>query len=211
MEKVIDCACDVSSFVSGLRNAGVETVMRYYNEHNSSSLPTKCLTKTEAQTLAAAGIRIGVVFEQGGGANGNIGDFNAEMASANVACALERAQEVGQPHGSAIYFAVDHDFTSAEDLAAIKAYFKIVSGELRGRFKCGVYGSGMVSQMLLDVGLVDFVWLTQSTGWSGSQAMLQSNKWALAQGSARTWSDGAFGYDPNRIGKNWPQFGQFTV
>ncbi len=211
MDKVIDCSCNVSQFASEIKQSTVETVMRYYNDSNSTRLPTKCLTHDEANALCKVGLKLGVIFEQSGGANGNIGNFSAEMASTHASCALGRAKQIGQPVGSAIYFSVDYDFTSSSDLNAIKAYFDTVSRGLQGHFECGVYGSGTVAQMLLDARSVKFVWLAQSTGWSGTKDMLKTDSWALAQGSTKTWPGGGVGYDTNLIGANWSQFGQFSV
>ena len=72
MQEIIDVPSNVQEFAIALSEAGVKTVIRYYNRSNSSRLPTKCLTRPELDALHSAGLSVAVVFEQGGGANGSL-------------------------------------------------------------------------------------------------------------------------------------------
>ena len=56
--------------------AGVQTVIRYYNNKNSATFPTKCLTAAELEALFDAGLSVAVVFQQRGGAGGNLDDLS---------------------------------------------------------------------------------------------------------------------------------------
>lgn len=71
---------------------------------NSRVFPHKCLTAAEASQMFEAGLSIGTVFEQGGGADGNIAELDAAQGRTNAARALELAQGIGQPRGSATFF-----------------------------------------------------------------------------------------------------------
>src|SRR5436853_373643 len=109
MQQIIDVPSNVQELAIPLAEAGVKTVIRYYNHGNSSQLPSKCVTRPELAALHAAGLSVAVVFEQRGGANGNLDDLSDENGTADAQRALALAQEMAQPEGSAIYFAVDSD------------------------------------------------------------------------------------------------------
>ena len=62
------------------------------------------------------------------------------------ASALGQAKKVGQPNGSAIYFAVEglpNGYTK-EDLPGIREYFSGVMDAIGGRYALGAYGDGIV-------------------------------------------------------------------
>jgi uncharacterized protein (TIGR02594 family) len=215
MQSIIDSPYNLGNFAVRLHNEGVRTVIRYYNNVNSRTFPDKCLTKVEATKLAAAGLSLGVVYQQRGGASadpaGNIDDFSPELAERDARRALERAAEVGQPSGSAIYFGVDHDFYLQRDLAVIKAYFAKVKARLSGRYRVGVYGSGSVCTLLRNAGSAELFWLPRSSGWSGSRDFLQSGLWTLFQNQQDIRSDwGGFDYDTNQFNPAYADFGQFS-
>lgn len=211
MYEVIDCPWDAGRHASALRAAGVETVFRYYNMQNSRVFPHKCLTAEEASQLFEAGLSIGTVFEQGGGANGNISELDAAQGRANAARALELARGIGQPHGSAIYFTVDHDYADPDQLAQIKSYFEAVREVLGEIYRVGVYGSGLISTTMRSAGLADLIWLPAATGWAGTEAALQAGTWDLRQDyPPGTWAGGAFTYDGDIIRPGVTDYGQFS-
>ncbi|MDP5309027.1 TIGR02594 family protein [Paracoccus spongiarum] len=211
MFTVIDSARPATLVVRQLAQAGIRVVMRYYN-HKDVSLPGKRLTRAEARTLTEAGLSIGAVFQQRGGGNGgHIGDLTAMTGQRDAARALQVAADIGQPQGSAIYFAVDWDFITKAELASIEAYFGAVNAALAGSYRVGVYGSGLVCDRLLTKGLVKFAWLSQSQGWSGHDDFLKSQRWALAQAPATTLPGTGYRYDPNYSNTAFPDFGQFTL
>ena len=70
MYRIIDTPWNTTAYIPQLKSGGVETVIRYYNLEDSSSLPQKQFQPDEASALAAAGLTMAVVFEQTGvGAN----------------------------------------------------------------------------------------------------------------------------------------------
>lgn len=208
MQSVIDTATDMTPFIDALRHAGVRTVIRYYNHQNGPALPAKRITPAEARALADAGHSLAVVFQQRGGAGGAIGDLTGAAGARDAARALELAAALGQPEGSAIYFAVDHDYFRESELAAITPYFEAVRQALGRRFRTGVYGSGTVGGRMLDRGLADLVWLAGATGWSGTRAMLGTDRWALFQQDIDRTGPG-FRYDGNIVSPAFADFGQF--
>ncbi|MBB3918397.1 TIGR02594 family protein [Rhizobium fabae] len=210
MHKVIDSPWELGHCANALKAAGVETVIRYYNHSNSTRLPQKRIERAEYDDILEAGLSLAVVFQQRGGAGGNIGDLDAESGVRDSDRALALAETNGQPENSAIYFAVDHDYYKAADLASIKAYFGAVSSALRGKYRVGVYGSGTVGRAVRDAGFVDFIWLAAATGWSGTRDMLNTDQWALYQVVPPLAFQGV-SYDGNIVGGKWKDFGQFRA
>ncbi len=67
MHEIIDVAWNVGNYAERLAEAGVKTVIRYYNHRNSERLPSKALSLRERDQLFGAGLSIAVVFQQRGG------------------------------------------------------------------------------------------------------------------------------------------------
>lgn len=212
MQPVIDTTADVGGLAVALASAGVRTVIRYYNNRNTPVHPNKCLTARELGELLAAGLSVAIVFEQRGGANGHIEDLTQAMGRRDGARAMALAASLGQPAGSAIYFAVDADFVRTAELVQIEDYFKAVRDALGGRYRCGCYGSGLVGRRLTQAGLVDLVWLSGSTGWSGTKQALTDGSWALFQKDLDQASPvGGFDHDGNVVNPAQADFGQFDA
>jgi uncharacterized protein (TIGR02594 family) len=210
MQQIIDVPSNVQAFAIPLSEAGVKTVIRYYNRSNSSRLPTKCLTQPELAALHSAGLSVAVVFEQGGGANGDLGDLSDANGTADAQRALELARMMDQPEGSGIYFAVDSDYTTQADLDQIASYFGKIEEVVGGRYRIGVYGSGLVSSRLKTLGLVDFIWLAGAARWSGTQKALTAGNWSIFQKFLDVRSEvGGFDCDGNIINPSFESFGQF--
>ncbi|TCM53707.1 uncharacterized protein (TIGR02594 family) [Rhizobium sp. PP-F2F-G48] len=212
MQQIIDVAHNVGPYAQKLVDLGVVSVIRYYNIQNSTTLPSKCLTKAELTSLHQAGLSVAVVFQAGGGANGKLSDLSDAKGTRDAKRALELAAELGQPTGSGIYFAVDHDYVAPDDLAQIASYFKKAKAELGGRYVLGVYGSGLVARKLHEAGLVDLIWLSGSLGWSGTRSALQDGLWTLFQKDMeQDLPFGGLDYDGNVFNSAKADFGQFAV
>lgn len=91
--------------------------------------------------------------------------------------AHQYAVALGQPAGSAIYFAVDYDATTAHTQGPITQYFQGVKAGLdhaaggAASYRIGVYGSGRVCGWLKEQqGLAQYSWLAESHGWAGHAA-----------------------------------------
>jgi uncharacterized protein (TIGR02594 family) len=138
-----------------------------------------------------------------------IEDFAKGRGTADAGRALEQAEAIGQPAGSAIYFAVDWDFFRPADLAVIRGYFEEVSARIGGRYRIGVYGSGTVALAMRAAGLAEYVWLSLSTGWSGYEKALASGHVGLIQKAEKRWPGADFGYDENVVAPGFTDIGAF--
>ena len=184
MPDIIDVSFQCGGAAQALAAAGVKTVIRYYSR--DTGLPAKRLTRAEAGQLAAAGLTIGAVHEARHG--DRLASFSQDLGRLDGAYARTyAAATIGQPAGSAIYFAVDFDAAAGEIAGAVVPYFRGVAQALAAptgepAYEVGVYGSGATCAAVLDAQLATRAWLCQSTGWSGYDAFDQSGRWALKQG-----------------------------
>jgi len=131
MHSVIDTPWDTTDHLTSLKARGVQSIIRYFNNSNSKKLPEKRVTTTEAAAIADAGLSLVIVFQQGGGAGGRISDLSAENGARDAIRAVEIAETIRQPAGSAIYFAVDHDYCRRADLVVSRMWWKFSGGDLR--------------------------------------------------------------------------------
>jgi len=93
---------------------------------------------------------------------------------------------IGQPGNTAIYFAVDYNATKSDLADRIVPHFRAINaindgGEFSRKFRIGAYGSGLTLETLLDEGLAELAWLSQSTGHRRSRAFKRSNRWTIFQ------------------------------
>jgi hypothetical protein len=154
-----------------LREAGQAFVVRYYSR--TTRQPEKHLTPGEAATLAAAGLDIVTVYQDNAREPEDFGRARGEQDGMS---AFLYAAETGQPVGSAIYFAVDADFSEPQLRALVMPYFAGVKAAFERAapnapsFRIGVYGSGLACRLLkAELYYVDFTWLAESTGWAESR------------------------------------------
>jgi hypothetical protein len=68
-------------------------------------------------------------------------------------------------------------------LPFVDHYFREVNRVLKadGRYRIGVYGSGMVCSHVRGKNLAEFCWLAMSTGWPGTKEYFAGGKWNLVQ------------------------------
>jgi hypothetical protein len=68
-------------------------------------------------------------------------------------------------------------------LPFVDHYFTEVNRVLKadGRYKIGVYGSGLVCKHIQAKGLASYCWLAMSSGWPGTKAHRASGQWSMAQ------------------------------
>ncbi|MBY0574368.1 MAG: DUF1906 domain-containing protein [Undibacterium sp.] len=177
--KGLDTVTTLTPYVAALKQQGFNFAMRYYSHSG-----WKNLSLTEAQALSNSGIQIGVVWESAGT---QAVFFTQSQGKADAQAAYKMATAIGQPMGSAIYFAVDYDATNTDLAGGISDYFSAVQSTLLSLgsgtlpYQVGVYGSGLVASFLLQHGLVSLTWLSQSTGFSGSLAFAKDKLYNLIQ------------------------------
>lgn len=171
----IDTWQDTTSILECLKTKGVRAIGRYYSKSD-----WKRLGSAEARAISEAGLEIFVVYQD---SNNKYEKFSAERGMFAGKAALKYAtEEISQPSGSAIYFAVDYDASPKETKARISDYFRAVRKELQGSgYDMGVYGNGAVCEHLLDTGLVEYTWLSMSKGHYGHKDFYGSKRWSLCQ------------------------------
>ena len=169
---IIDTNRNTKAIVKKLAAAGVKTICRYYSAPGAKS---KILTKDEASAISSAGMSIVTVFEHGASPS-----LDKATGASHANLARQQADAIGQPKGSAIYFALDSEIGTSS-LPGVRAYFAGVASVLNGDYQIGVYGDGVVCEALLDDQTCKFAWLSASRGFPGSKAFYASKRWALAQ------------------------------
>jgi hypothetical protein len=211
---IIDTTSNTRSSISCLLSQGVQTVIRYNNFSNSSTFSEKRLELPEAELLSANGLQIAVVFQQ---RQDRVADFSESNGIAAGRKAYRHAKDdIGQPAGSGIYFAVDFDATSNEIGDSIAPYFKGVKQAFREEggntadYRAGAYGSGLVCKTLTAAGLIELTWLAMSRGFQGTGEALASGEFHLAQRAPEATLCG-FGVDFNDSNPSRPDFGAFRI
>jgi hypothetical protein len=197
----IDLATDASDALNDIRDSKLDFVARYYRSP-TSRWPT--LTATEAQRLSSLGVKIVAVWEWH---SHDPAYFSYGSGYSDAISAYTQAKALGQPAGSAIYFAVDYNAPSSDISGAIDPYFRgvaaglAVAGNGRSEYKIGVYGSGAVCEAMRRAGLAQYTWLTNSTSWAGT---LNYDDWNIRQGGH--FSVLSFDHDSNEAKDDYGGF-----
>jgi Domain of unknown function (DUF1906) len=173
MSNGISTSQDVTDAAACLAQAGVSFVFRYYS--TTTSMPEKVITASEANAILAANLMIGVVYEDG---PTSANYFSNARGVQDATAAFNMAISLGQPTGSAIYFAVDYDASDGDISGPILDYFNGVSQGLQNAsssaggvvaFTIGVYGSGAVCNSIKQQSnIAKYAWLAESQGWNGT-------------------------------------------
>lgn len=112
MAKGISTDQKIGDEASCLRQESLDFVIRYY-----SASAWKRMELPEAKALAAAGLRLVAVYEDGPTDKEYSGYFSAQRGTRAATAAFQFAADViSQPYGTAIYFAIDHDYQYKPDL-----------------------------------------------------------------------------------------------
>ena len=188
-------------FLDAMAWLGVKTVVRYY-EYDNQTIKGKLPSAAELKLIAGNGFSILGVFQHN---NSSPATFTADRGNADAQRSVYLAGLWGQPKGSAIYFGVDFE-PSAAQAANVDTYAANFSKVARAAgFKVGVYGSGDTLRRLKAAGLVDYTWVSQSTGFAGTKAYTASKAWALLQGMPKDC--GGLNVDFDQVGV--ADFGQW--
>lgn len=192
---IIDTAQNAAAEIVHLQADNIATVMRYLTSNLRLTLAeavapvrslgltltarqgsSKLVTPAEAKALGTAGIRLGLVFENGGGSPG-YNDINAVHGLSDASFALNYLPQIGAPTDGTVcvFFACDNDFTAAQIQQLVLPYF----GEIATKFSpapyiVGVYGSGAVCNAVCAKGFARYAWLSGSLGWTDSRTYLAS-------------------------------------
>lgn len=146
----------------------------------------KALTKTEAETICAAGMKLLTVWETTAArAKGG-----APAGAIDGARALKCAHELDMPTSGVIYFAVDFG-AQMVDMDAIEAYLR-AARENTEEYEIGVYGSYYVVDEMARRGACQYFW--QCVGWSSGKKSAYRN---IYQKQGTTPSSAGVGVDIN--------------
>ena len=203
MPKGIDVAGDSGAFIPQIKAANLDFVVRYYRR-STSHFPA--LSASEARLLSSHGLQVAAVWEA---ASDHSGYFSRLSGLDDGSSAYHQANQIRQPAGSTIYFAVDFDASATDMAGGVGHYFQGVQTAFNAAngavpdYKVGVYGSGAVCEALLKAGLVEFTWLAMSTGWAGYNRF---KGWNIKQGRALRGLP--FDHDSDEAPDN---FGSFQV
>lgn len=180
VRKGLDTTMELTRHAAALKAQDYDFVLRYYSTNAS-----KNLSLGEARALSQAGLAIGVVWETSGT---RAGFFTRAQGLADGAAAFRMARDaIGQPFGSAIYFAVDYDATQADLDGPVSNYFTgvhaalYVAAEGQPSYRVGVYGSGLCCGTLVERGAADVSWLSQSTAFAGSRQYAEQQRYDIIQ------------------------------
>ncbi len=174
----IDLPTDASDVLNELKDSRIAFVARYYRDPMSRWPP---LSASEARRLSSLGVKIVAVWEP---YTPDPAYFSYSSGYNDALRAYRQAAAVGQPVGSAIYFAIDFD-ARRQALSSVDQYFRGIwagmaaAGGGRAAYKIGVYGSGVVCDQVRRAGLAQYSWLSNSTAWAGS---LGYDGWNIRQG-----------------------------
>ncbi|HWB48176.1 MAG TPA: glycoside hydrolase domain-containing protein, partial [Stellaceae bacterium] len=200
----IDMATDSSDVAAQLQGRHwLDFVARYYRDP-ASRWPA--LSLSEAQRLSALGVKIVTVWEWH---SSDPGYFTYATGYNDALSAVRQAKAVGQPPGSAIYFAVDFNARGSAMLA-VDQYFRGINAGLaaagRGRpeYRVGVYGSGAVCAAVRGSGLAQYAWLSGSTAWDGTAGYNDWNIRQAAQGAR--FANLSFSHDANEARSDYGGF-----
>jgi hypothetical protein len=172
----IDTNTNTIKKLKTLRERNVTAVGRYYRVVH----PEWRLTKPEAKMLSKAEIKIWTVYEDTGGTSLPLTEAQGKVHGTN---ALKQANDIGQPHGTPIYFALEGlpDGCGKKHLPGIRKYFDGVKGAIGANFQLGVYSDGVVCKTVLDEGICTYTWLSASMGFEGTKDFHKSGRWNIFQ------------------------------
>src|SRR5262245_16501386 len=162
----LDTSQNSRNQVACMKTRGIAAIGRYYTKRRTNS---KILTADEAQRLSQAGIKIWPVYQN---RHREPVDFSSVKGKQEAEDALDYAKNIiNQPIGSGIYFSADFDASQATYNSAIRPHFEAIAAAFDAAgnpYRIGVYGSGAICKSLLEAGLVQLAWLSQSRGFRGT-------------------------------------------
>lgn len=163
----------------------VTLALRYYSTPDGSH-SGKDLSQSEASILSRAGVGLVAVFQ----ARVEFHDIPAHLrdpakAAKDAAAAFGYAALIGQPAYTPIYFSIDTDVLTDEEVAA---YFRVIrSGyvdylkEHSTPYNIGIYSFRDRLQTVYDEGLASHFWQLGPNGWGTSSHIVwdHSNIWQV--------------------------------
>jgi hypothetical protein len=154
---------ELTQYAIAIKQQGIDFAIRHYTHQAGKSL-----SLAEARALTDAGIQIGVVWET---PDAHLSYFSRAQGCADGAAAYLMAQSViGQPSGSAVYFAADFDPDETEIAGPVSRYFEGVNQAFHAaspterQYQVGVYGSARCCATMMARGLATVSWVADEAG-----------------------------------------------
>ena len=175
----IDLPTDARDVSLEMKSNRLDFVARYYRDP-ASRWPA--LSAEEARTVSSVGISLVAVWES----HSHRPDyFSYASGYYDALSAYRQAKAIGQPSGSAIYFAVDYNAQEPDVRGPVDQYFRGIAAGLAAAggpardYRVGVYGSGAVCGYLKRARLAELAWLSNSIAWTGYDDFTD---WNIRQG-----------------------------
>lgn len=168
----IDTNHNVTTKLAALKAMGIDTVIRYIAAGLVAD--EKVIKPAEARAFAAAGMKLGIVYEIDGTPSGDaVGRRDGEFVRSYM-------PTIGAPDGAIVIYTVDYDPTPAQMKGVIAAFyaFKVALG---GKYRVGCYGSGYCCDTLFNLGLIMFRMITCSMGFRGSRESIAAGRCEMVQ------------------------------
>ena len=147
--------------IRALSLGGEEFVCRYYSNPFNE---WKILTKHEKEEYKKRNIKIVSVYQSDGT---KVQDYLNNKGQEHAQYAVDFAKALGQPQGTAIYFAVDYD--ALKDIAVIDRYFELLTPIVHNAgYEVGVYGRAGVCKAIKPK-YAKYSWLSCSESEQGSR------------------------------------------
>lgn len=173
MRQGIDCSTKITKTVAeGLVRAGQTFAARYLVPEGYS----KHLSTDEAKIISDAGLDILSCYETTAG----MAMAGASGGAKDAQAALKCAERVGQPKGSAIYFAVDFDVTKPEQYDIIEAYLRAAGDVLGSNYGVGVYAEYSVIEAMQNRKACKYFW--QTYAWSAGKRSVHASVYQYKNG-----------------------------
>lgn len=131
----------------------------------------KHLTPEEALAISIGGLKIVSVFETT--ASRALGGYDAGVEDGQNA--VQCAENLGQPHGSTIYFAVDFDAQDSQ-MGAVLDYIR-GANDSSPNYSTGVYGSYGVIQACQNANVCSHFWQTYAWSHGNKATDIQIYQW----------------------------------
>lgn len=189
-------------FLDTMKKLKVTTIIRYGDIPGHETIRGKIAFQAEKDLIARNGFKLEVVFQHSNRWANDAGKlyntFNGGYAAIRGPFDAEWMQQL-YPELSRWFAGVDFDAVTAEQIKGATTYMTAFCNIARkyGK-KCGVYGSGKMLELLRKAGIVDYVWISQSTGFSGTKDLTNSGRWDMLQ-KMPVKTCGGKEFDPNVI------------
>ncbi|WP_414732883.1 glycoside hydrolase domain-containing protein [Acetobacterium carbinolicum] len=185
---------------SYLKDTGINYVGRYL----SGYWP---VTLTELDSILAAGLHFIPIFERSGSDENaeyvtEIGYFTSVQGTKDALYAIEKADRLGLPRATIIYFAVDFDVYDYEVESNIIPYFSALKTALsqNSDYQAGIYASRSACKKVANAGhtVASYV-CDMSTGFSGNIGHTIPSNWAFDQYAEVTVGQGWMAMDVDKV------------